>query len=331
MSAYLVLMRGHGPTKRAGPPLEKLGGIYEGDCMVARITCPRFLLAMVSLMHMPTVAWSDAPTQSEPGQSPPAASRLLLVTVPENGNVAYSEHHTTPLQPFNLLGQAVVLGARAANEKAMNQFNAEQSPIIAKSVADYPFEDKIVDTAKGMASRNPWLETGSVVVNHDMAPKVAADVVATSDAAGIVQLSCLYRFSLSFDALVLHCNFASQNKAKGTPGDTPDGGDARLGNRMFEIYVPLENGNASPAAKNASRWQERGGALTRSALDMAIGKLPGVLDTGLAMVPAPGKPIPNVKRIGHYQGSVAQKDDVGTLLTVAGVIWSYEFAHGVGA
>jgi hypothetical protein len=252
-------------------------------------------------------------------------SRVLLVTVPENGNVTYSEHHTAPpVVPVNIVGQLLLNGAAAMNEKALNRLNAQQSPIIAKTLADYDFKSKIVAAANLMESNNAWLGIAQVSVNSD------ADPFIDNTFESLVHLACVYRFPLEFDALIVRCDFAVQAKEGAKTEGTADSGSSRLAARVFEVYVPLEDSYSASAYKNATRWSEHKGALARQALDIAIAKLPEVLDSGLATEPPPPGTSVQSKHIGHYSGAIANKDATGTLVTRIGVLWSYEFKRGVG-
>ena len=145
-----------------------------------------------------------------------------------------------------------------------------------------------------------------------------------------MRLACLYRFPLQFDALMVRCTFGTVFKAGAKSGSPSEASDPQLGARTFEIYVPLEHSYMPPAQKNAERWLDQSGALARKALDMAIARLPDVLDSGLATVPVPpGTPVRNVKRVGHYSGDAIKQDSTGSLVSLGGTIWSYEFSHGV--
>jgi hypothetical protein len=280
----------------------------------------------------PPLVWSQTAARREEGHVQPAtSSRLLLVTVPENGSAAYSENHSAgPPQPFNIVGQVLVNASKAATEKALNRLNAEQTPIIAKSLADYDFKSKIVEAAKAMAADNAWLGVAEVTVNSNADTQSTTDAFLGNDFPTLLHLACSYHFPLQFDALVVHCYFAMQVRDGADAQSIADPASSRLANRIFDIYVPLENSYSPPASKNAARWSDGNAALARQALDMANAKLPFVLDTALATdtVP-PGTPV-RVKRVGHYMGVVANKDATGALATVGGTSWSFEFTRGVG-
>jgi hypothetical protein len=256
--------------------------------------------------------------------------RLLLLTVAENGNVPYAEHHSAaPLQPFNILGQAIVNGANTMNEKALNRLNAKQSSVTAMALTDYDFKNKILDAAKMMASKNEWLGIAEIRFSSNAEPTSTADASENENFESLLHLRCNYRFPLDFGGLIVRCDFGTQVKDGAEGASDPK--NSRLAARSFEVYVPLEDSKGIEASENAARWSDRGAALARQALDIAVARLPEVLNSGLATEPVPpGTPIRNVKHVGHYMGVVANNDATGTLVSLGGVMWSYEFERGVG-
>ena len=288
-------------------------------------------VVVVLLLSRPFIAVAQQAPQSDGSLAETATPRgLLLLTVPENGNVPYSEHHTAaPLQPFNLLGQAIMQGANAMNEKALNRLNAKQSAIIAAALTDYDFKNKIVDAAKVMASKNEWLGVADIKVTSDAESTSTADASQSNEYESLLRLGCNYRFPLDFGGLIVHCDFRKQAKDGAESGVDPK--NSRFAARSFEVYVPLEDSAGIEAPENAARWSQRGAAAARRGLDLAVAKLPDVLNSGLATEPVPpGTQIKNVKHFGHYMGADVNKDDTGTLVSLGGMIWSYEFERGVG-
>jgi hypothetical protein len=284
-------------------------------------------ILLVCLPSVVTAQSVAAQSQDGPAQAV-MPRRLLLLTVPENGNVSYTEHKTAaPLQPFNLLGQAIMQGANAMNEKALNRLNAKQSSVIAKALTDYDFKNKIVDAAKIMASKNEWLGVAEIRLNGDAASTNTAGASESSDSETVLLLACNYHFPLDFGGLIVHCDFGTQVKDGANAADPKD---SRLAPRKFEVFVPLEASKGTEASENAARWSDRGAALARQGLDIVVARLPDVLNSGLAVEPVPpGTPIRNVKHVGHYMGAVSYQDNTGTLISLGGIIWAYEFARGV--